>query len=248
MPRIRPPCFTGIWRDCASNYGYFEFSDGSRYEYPEGADVATTCANHLLRGVTYNLPFNRRPLLGFRPYARIEEIPDDAVQLFPGTPPEGRDDFPPCADTFDWSQFNGQDDHESGDGFAIDVTTVATAHHVVVTGSANTTDGSLPVITAADVIDHVSVNIHWKFSGTLVGDNAYLQVSMGTAPFSGDIIEAAPFEPYIFSGPGPFEIEGDSPLLGIYVAPVYITTIFGDGTDGTPSGEWTWEFTITAAD
>lgn len=107
MPRDREPCFVGIWRDCKTSSGYFAFSDGSMYHYPGGAAEARNCANLLLRGKTFNLPANRRPLRGFRSYEKIDAIPDTAVELFPGEETPFPPGIEPCDPTCftKWEEF-----------------------------------------------------------------------------------------------------------------------------------------------
>jgi hypothetical protein len=205
MPTDRPPCFTGIWRDCVHDKGFFEFADGSLYEYPGGAAVATTCANRILRGVTYNMPGNRRPPLGFRAYAKIGGLPDDVEQLFPGEPPDGEKDFPPCTTTIDWSDFGGRscpDDEPYMEG-------AATAQSVTVTMNGTSTGEEVGCNLHAVIKQSVAVNVHWRWAGELTGEDSFTDFCMSYADDVSCTLLSDGDNPFSFDGPGTFEFEGD---------------------------------------
>lgn len=91
---MRQPCFLKIWRDCAANLGYYQFSDGSIYQYSNAA--AAAAARLAMINDPHGTEFNHdiRIANGQPGYTKLSSAP--SAELIYTYPPYDSDDPGPC--------------------------------------------------------------------------------------------------------------------------------------------------------
>lgn len=95
---MRQPCFLNIWRDCDADTGFYQFSDGSIYQYGRAGDAANARSAMINdpHGTWFN--FNDRIATGGSGYTKIATVPSSAQQIYAYPPYDQADPGPcPCA-------------------------------------------------------------------------------------------------------------------------------------------------------
>lgn len=222
---MRQPCFLKIWRDCAADTAWYEFSDGSIYEYtdPGSAALAYTISQSDPHGTDYNVTA-RIPPPG-PGYTKLGAEP--SAELIYSYPPYDNTDPGPCplcaghntditALTWTGSINSGGSFTISGSGKVFDFTGTSTAGPIFIATSSDWCVETATVVTVTLENSLSGEHADW----TVTNSNGDFVVTVALFPGQ-NFVHNVTWQP----GDGEFEVTVQSTVPGTVAGTFIISGI-----------------------